>query len=324
MNRYVKWLATASVLSVTGAGCSASDEGLDSEKVPDTESSAIGEAYLPYGVSVPEGQTIFARPEPYSPSKHGAPLANSLAAANRADARDIPRDLELRHRGRPGAPYPPPGDGDRGFWVNAGTGIYAGNDVQDNLSIPNSSVGATIYAPTHQSGGGSCIETVTAHYRYSGMATTAHGHGFWDWCRASPGWGVFEAMDATWKGKYARVNGGENVYFTQVYKTGGNCWAGLLYNYTSGAWETKLTSCGTTKTGFGNTGWSMWESWSLVGCPSLPRVRAQSVQILNGAWQALAPATTSQLGPSAGSCFASSAYTFKVWTANSFWEGFTP
>ncbi len=73
-----------------------------------------------------------------------------------------------------------PGSGDRGLWLLDGSGVYAGNDAQSNLTIPASAVGTTIYAPTHMAAGGTCIETVTAHWYYSGMAGTAHGHGFWD------------------------------------------------------------------------------------------------------------------------------------------------
>jgi hypothetical protein len=228
---------------------------------------------------------------------------------------------------------PPPGDGDRGFFINStgGTGIYVGNDVQDNVSIPYSaSTDQVLYAPTHQSPGGSCVETVTVHWRPAAGSTTYHAHGMWDWCRASPGWGNYETMDATWKSKYARSysyggQAAENMYFTSAYKTSGNCWAGTIYNFTTGTWETKLTSCGTTKTGFGSTGWTMWESWYLQGCPSLPRIKAGWIQTLKSSgWTNLGSADTSQLGPYAGTCYATGAYTFFVINANYAWEGRTP
>jgi hypothetical protein len=289
----------------------------------DNDESTDSEIYLTEGVAVPEGAIVMAAPRPMEPGE--VPAVNSHPGSDLIDDPTLPQEfLKRRGGGTPEVPHAPPGTGDRGFWINVGDGVYARNDLQDNLTIPNSAVGTTIYAPTHQSAGGSCIETVMAHWRPTLASATLHGHGFWDWCRASPGWGTFESIDATWKSKYARSDGAENMYYTEVYKTGGNCWVGQLWNYNTGSWETKLTSCGTTKTGFGNTGWTMWESWSLTGCPTLPRIKSTSIQIRNGSWVSLAPAHTGVLGPSNPSCFFSGTYTFSVLTANSAWEGRTP
>jgi len=302
------WLARGCFLSCLSlAACSAPEQGSAENRSPENPE------YLAYGVSIPEDMVPALPPEPYDSLRHG-PTFNPVP------------ELDLvAHPGKLSLPDAPAGDGDRGFFINgtAGIGIYARNDVQDNVVIPAANAGTTIYAPTHQSPGGSCIETVRASWRPVGASGTSHGHGFWDWCRASPGWGSFEAIDATWKSKYARSDGSENMYYTNVYKSSGNCWVGLLWNYNTGVWDQKLSSCGTTKTGFGTTGWTMWESWSLTSCPAFPRIKSTTIQTyVGGSWQALTPARTTTLGPSG--CFSSGAYTFAVLTANSAWEGRTP
>jgi hypothetical protein len=223
-------------------------------------------------------------------------------------------------------PTPWPGTGDRGFYLWNSHGIYAAHDAQTDLSIPNNAVGTTIYAPTSMPAGGSCVETVTAHYRYSGMASTVHGHGFWDHCVAN-GWVTFETMDATWQGKYVRTMDGEGRYFTQVYRTSDGCWNGELYNYSLGRWEQKARVCGTWSR---TDGWTMWESHYLMdvakACPSFPHIRSSSIQILtSGGWQFLGTSSTyqSQLGPS-GMCWTNGTYQFRVNVANHDWTARTP
>ena len=293
------------------------------------------DAVLPYGVPIPENEILKLQPEPYDPVKHGPAMANTMSNLNLADSPDIPRDLAQRRAAvsEDGVTFPPPGDGDRGFFINdgAGTGIYVGEDVQDNVAIPyNSGTDQVIYAPTNQSAGGACIETVTVHWLPQGNTTTLHAHGFWDWCRSSPGWGTYEAMDSTWKSKYARLYsyGGESaeyMYFTTVMKTSGDCWIGYLYNFDTGTWEEKQTSCGTTQTGWGNTGWTMWESWYLQGCPTIPRIKAGWIQTLKSSgWTYLGTGDTSQLGPYSGTCYDTGAYSFYVIYSNYGWEGRTP
>jgi hypothetical protein len=281
-------------------------------------------SYLDTGVSVPEEAIVTAIPKPTDTGEEVLGT-NPVPELNQADDESLPQEFLQRRTGDgTDAPQTPPGTGDRGFWINAGDGVYARNDLQDNLTIPNSAVGTTIYAPTHMSGGGACIETVMAHWRPNAASATLHGHGFWDWCRATPGWGLFENINAAWKTKYARSDGSENMYYTQVYKTSGNCWVGQLWNYSTGVWDTKLTSCGTTKTGFGTTGWTMWESWGLTGCPTFPRIKSNTIKIRNGSWVNLGAAHSSVLGPSASSCFSAGSYTFAVLSANYAWEGRTP
>ncbi len=322
----IKYMSVSAICSLAALGCSSAQEDGSNGPVDPAPSE---EKFLEYGVHVPEDAVVTARPEPFNAEKHVI-AANPLPELNRAADPDVPQEFLLRRQARLQEPMAPPGNGDRGFFITgtAGWSIYARNDLQNNVSIPNSSVGTTMYAPTHMSpggfGGGACIETVMAHWRPNAQSATLHGHGFWDWCRQSPGWGVFENIDATWISNYARSDGAENMYFTEVVFTGGDCWVGQLWNYNTGVWDTKLTSCGSNKSGFGVTGWTMWESWNLIGCPTFPSIKATNLQIFNGAWVNLAPAHTTTLGPSAGSCFASGTYNFHVHTANSYWHAHTP
>jgi hypothetical protein len=298
-----------------------------------TEDELETAARLPYGVPIPEGTVLRMRPAPHDTLKHGDAIPNQIPEGNLAGGPDLPKEIALRQHSSETFAFPPPGTGDRGFFINgnAGTGIYVGEDAQTNLVIPASATAdQTLYTPTHQAPGGACVETVTVHHRLRGASTTSHAHGFWDWCRASPGWGLYESMTSAWKSAYVRSYSmwgepAEEMYFTEVYKTSGNCWVGQLYNFNTGRWETKLTSCGTTKTGFGTTGWTMWESWYLQGCPALPRIKASGIQVRKSTgWTSLAPADTTQLGPYAGSCHASGAYSFFVFHANDAWEARTP
>lgn len=292
--------------------------------------------YLPYRVPIPPGQAIDRGPEPYNAQKHGPPLRNTQPGLNIAAQRgaNLPRvDSNGKGpRGRPGdagrpnLPTPVPGSGDRGFWISSGYGIYAANDAQTNVVIPDNAVGTTIYAPTHMPAGNSCIETVTAHWRYSGQSTTTHGHGFWDHCFKKT-WYTFEYMDATWKSKYVRTLDGEDRYYTQVNRSGTNCWNGLLYNFTSGVWEDKVSPvvCGASNN---PSGWTMWESHNLMDvnkvCPSFPGIRASALQTLTSTgWVNLGSGNTSQLGPT-GMCWTGNTYTFHIHAANYDWHAHTP
>lgn len=299
-----------------------------------------GRGYLPYGVGIPEGQPIQQGPEPYDSTRHGPPLRNTQPGRNVAGQRgaNLPR-VDFRGKGPhgrpddpgrsgeagPGTPNPMPGSGDRGFWINSGTGVYAANDAQTNVVIPDTAVGTTIYAPTHMPAGNSCIETTTAHWRYAGQSSTTHGHGFWDHC-VKKGWFTFEYMDATWRGKYVRSLDGEDRYYTQVDKSG-SCWRGLLYNFTTGQWEEKVSPavCGSSTN---TSGWTMWESHGLMDaaqvCPSFPAIRASSVQIATSTgWVSLGTGNSSVLGPY-GMCWTNGTYTFHVHAANSDWHAHTP
>jgi hypothetical protein len=286
------------------------------------------EEFLPYGVPIPPGQEVTSDPEPYNPAKHGPPNPNPIPQANLVGK---PGAILAR---RGSAPHelravPEPGTGDRGFLINRnqGVGVYAGNDAQTDLVIPDNAIGTTIYAPTHLPASKACVETVTVHFRYQGMAGTKHDHGFWDWCGVdgSTGWQVYENMNADWKSKYVRVADGEERYFTQVWKSG-SCWKGLLYNYSAGRWDERTSICGSHADR--EWGWTMWESWEMMDklkvCPNFPGIRASGIRIYKDSqWVLLAPDHTQGLGPS-GKCWTEGIYTFHVHQANHDWHAHTP
>lgn len=242
---------------------------------------------------------INAEPRPYNVTTDGPPIPNTQQNENLVNRKDI----KLPKRPVPSKssklPIILPGSGDRGFWISNSFGISVANDAQTDLDIPDEAIGTTIYAPCNMPAGNSCVETVTAHWYYTGMTGTAHAHGFWDHCGidGSTGWQTFEFMSDVWKDKYVRYYDGEERYFTEVYKNG-SCWEGLLYNFNEGGWETKITPI-CSSSGFSN-GWTMWESHYLMDvagiCPLFPNIRASSIKILtNNSWIDLD--TNSNLGP---------------------------
>ena len=296
---------------------------------------------LPFGVPVPPGQEVTRPPRPYDPARHGPPIPNTQPGANLVGRSNVqlperPRPPRRPRIGPPesGTPEGVPGSGDRGFWIGGGTGVHAQNDAQTNVVIPPDAVGTTIYAPTHMAAGYTCLETVTAHWRYAGMATTAHGHGFWDWCEAdgSGGWQVFESMDAPWRRKYVRPSGGEHRYWTEVFQEAGTpCWWGLLYNFEVGWWDGKAHICGTQpdqyRSLYGGNGWTMWESHHLMDqarvCPRLPDIAAADLLVHSGGnWVRLTGATSSQLGPY-GLCWENGTYRFSVSSGLDLWQALT-
>ena len=296
--------------------------------LPTPATADEGREHLLYGVPVPPGQEVTLPPEAYQPARHGPPLANTQPQANAVGKRDVKLpERPLPPQTRPSSTAVPaivPGSGDRGFWVLSGSGIYAINDARTDLSLPGTAIGTTIYAPTHMAAGNTCIETVTAHWRFSGMAATSHGHGFWDWCETdgTGGWQVFEFMDAAWQAKYVRTTRGQARYSTQVFKNG-VCWSGLLFNYGQGQWEEKTTICGSGPYSYG---WTMWESHYMMDqarvCPKLPPIEASGLQVLAGTWQRLTNENSSQLGPY-GLCWDNTSYTFHVHSANDDWHAHT-
>jgi hypothetical protein len=284
------------------------------------QDSAAQESYLPYGLRIAPGVEITAMPQPFDSARHGRPLSNTSPNANMVGRPDV--TLPRRDYGFGVGPYAPteePGSGDRGLWLYGAEGIYAGNDPALELAIPDAAIGTTIYAPTHMAPGGACMETVTAHWRYDGMDATAHAHGFWDWCMSDGvgGWQVFEFMDATWVARYVRPYRGDQRYWTQVYTHAPGSWKGLLYNFSEGAWEEKVAISGSNVSGFGSTGWTMWESHYLMDvaqvCPRFPDIRASGLRLfLSGTWVALDSATSDDtLGPY-GRCWIDGTYTFRL------------
>jgi hypothetical protein len=309
--------------------------------VPAAGAQPAPEDRLPPGIPVPPGQEVTRPPRPHDPARHGPPTPNTQPGANLVGRPNVqlperPRPPRRPRIGPPeaGTPEGVPGSGDRGLWIRSGTGVHAQNDAQTNLVIPGSAVGTTIYAPTHMAAGYTCLETVTAHWRYAGMAGTAHGHGFWDWCEAdgSGGWQVFEAMDATWLRKYVRRSAGEDRYWTEVFREEGtSCWWGLLYNFEIGWWDGKVHICGTQpdeyRSWYGGNGWTMWESHHLMDqarvCPRFPDIAAADLLVHSGGtWGRLTEATSGQLGPY-GLCWENGTYRFSISPGLDVWHALT-
>jgi hypothetical protein len=309
--------------------------------VPEAGAQTAPEDRLPPGIPVPPGQEVTRPPSPHDPARHGPPIANTQPGANLVGRPNV----QLPERPRPPRTGPPeagtpegvPGTGDRGLWIRGGTGVHAQNDARTDLVIPRDAVGTTIYAPTHMAAGYTCLETVTAHWWYDGMVSTAHGHGFWDWCETdgSSGWQVFESMDATWLRKYVRRSGGEARYWTEVFRDEGtpgrSCWWGLLYNFEIGWWDGKAHICGTQpqvyRSLYRGNGWTMWESHHLMDqarvCPRFPDIAAADLLVHSGGnWVRLAEATSSQLGPY-GLCWETSTYRFSVSPGLDVWQALT-
>jgi len=278
-------------------------------------------SYLLYAVRVAPGVEIAAPPEPFDRIRHGRPLPNTMPYANAVGRPDVtlPRRSSVLDPDGAGTPILEPGSGDRGLWLTAGEGIYAGNDPALDLAIPDAAIGTTIYAPTHMSPGGACMETVTAHWRYAGMASTAHGHGFWDWCASdgTGGWQLFEFIDTNWRDQYVRSYRGEFRYWTQVFSDAPSSWKGLLYNFNEGRWEEKVSISGANISGFGSVGWTMWESHYLMDvaqlCPRFPDIRASGLRVYaNASWIELSDSNSQDaLGPY-GLCWVDGTYDFRL------------
>lgn len=295
---------------------------------PSAQNASRELTYLPYGLPIPAGVEITQIPPPFTKAVHGQPIRNTMPRANLVGRPDVqlPRRDNRVSRDEAYTPTFEPGSGDRGLWLTAGEGIYATNDASLTLSIPDVAIGTTLYTPTHLSPGGACMETVTAHWRYQGMGATAHGHGFWDFCESDGqgGWQVFELMDSIWTNRYVRKSQGKLRYWTQVYQDFPLSWKGLLYNFEQGVWEEKTAITGLSRAGFGQTGWTMWESHYLMDvarvCPKFPDIQASDLQVyVNGAWTRLTASNSDDtLGPF-GQCWLDDTYTFRISSKRDVW-----
>lgn len=321
-------------------------------------SSLAGMGVLPIGVSVPPGKIATALPEPYSFARYGPLLPNStpdsaIARAMAAAKRNpFPRRIpgfpaKNRSRFSP-TPSPPPGTGDRGWFLFTSAqkegGIYFVNDAGLDVDIPASVVSAapeghvTIYAPTHLSAGGACMEATTTHQRVSGYPTL-HYFGFWDWCRnqGNPvensygtNWGDNEQMGEVFQSKYVRtLSNGRPSFLSQVWALGDGCWEAEIYNWTAANWEYRYFMCGPTRNPWGTVGWTMWESYGISGqCPVIASVGAWSIltRSLNNTWYGMDVGGNYSPIDQLGSCFSTGAYSFTSPTVDggNAWRANTP
>jgi hypothetical protein len=239
---------------------------------------------------------------------------------------------------------PDPGDGDRGFYFTQASrpwyGVSAMYDMNLNLALPTPWGGHNIYvyAPTMMPPGGTCIEVTQVYRRLWGGATTGKYFGLWDWCDSNPRFVVLDAQVTSWTNQYVRTYQGKPMYAVSIVtvnsgSTMGQCWYGLIYDFNAGGWVQRLQSCGMPLHGWGNTGWTMWESHHLTSgtCPTLPSIRSLDIMLYDP--QSSTPvAFTSwpndyvQLGPY-GNCWPSGPYTFSSpvpGLATNSWRGNTP
>lgn len=270
-----------------------------------TESaSAEGGEYLPYGVPVPVGEELTLLPPPYDPETMGPPISDRTAHLNLAADRTsryakMPNpmwDKELARRGL--APLAVPNHhSNKGYWLYK-TASYPfaraqqNHDVQRDTRVPvpmSADNPVIYYAPTLLPAGGSCIESVTIHWRFSTNPNVPEEdlHGFWNWCNPNPSFVVTKNLnDATFRNRYVRVFSGEEFLVTFVHQqASGSCWIAGFYDYVEGVYSIQYESCGVTQTGHGTKGWTMWETYNVMQnntgptCPSTPSIKAADIKV---------------------------------------------
>lgn len=163
------------------------------------------------------------------------------------------------------------------------------------------------------------------------MSFTGHGLGFWDWCATdgTGGWQVFEFMDSDWLSKYVRRIHGEPKFWIQVYSDAPASWKALLYNFTAGQWEERTAIAGINMSGFGNTGWTMWESHYMMDvagvCPNLSGIQASDLKIyMDGSWVDLNSSNAQNSLGLYGKCWLDGSYTFHLSPKWDSWQAKTP
>lgn len=288
----------AIVLVVAVVGCGSSDVvGTKSDtyrSVAYTARSATTSDWLPLGTRVPVGDDLPALPEPYTFERYGPALASTVRPiTGRLDSRAIASHRSLRAKLRPGAraKFPPPVNGNRGYWLDQATkpwwGVYTVNDISTDL-IPDSGF---VYAPTTLPPGQSCLEMVMAHWQTFG--TQHHELWTWDWCKGQQHVGVlpdsarWDLTNASFASNYVRTYNGRSTIAVAIVtpntgSTPGQCWYFLIYNFNLGGYQQLYYSCGTSRLNdwYPSAGWQMWEEWGFLGsstCPSVASTGAASV-----------------------------------------------
>ena len=205
----------------------------------------------------------------------------------------------------------------------------------------------TIYAPTNCSAGGACLEATTIHQRATNQATTQHYQGFWDWCTNQNAIGTSEFItswhqpnldltDAGVANSYIRtMSTGKPSLLVQVLSTSpsnptGGCWQGLLYNFFTAQWTNVTGSiCGSSQTGTGTIGWTMYEDYNYNTCTSIPGVRASSIVTLgtDGTWYGEYISGWNDIyGSRNDSCFGKGTWGFNAPSSDgaNAWHAYTP
>jgi hypothetical protein len=290
---------------------------------------------IPLPVNAQGNRDEVEPPEPYVEGSGERLLENTNPAGNLVGKPDIVLPQRAVAKGLDNETLPgfEPNAGEFGYFLYNATGIYVNNTPGTNINVP---LGDTFYAPTNYPAGGSTVEAVTASWRYEGTVTN-HAFCVWDWAGynssgvydGSVGWDMCEFMDQAWQSKYVRKKNGLPYYSLQVYKDSAGKWVAQIYNFNLQRWEVKSRIGGTSTTGFGNTGWTMWErhsNASPVTCPTIPQVRASNIRVkVNGSWVGLFSNTlySSTLGPT-GPCWDSGIYKGITVRSSNTWYTKTP
>lgn len=249
------------------------EEGWSKDKIAeelgfplDIVSGLLEGNYTPLSCPEPDQSTF--------PVEHSKPLYPDKSG-------NIPQALIVSPS--PGEGY---GTGMYDNYENRTWGVYAGQEVRPDLSLPSAPPDRTLYAPTLMCPNHCPLESVTMYYRYEGMGSTARAWGIWNHSRSEPPyWELIRPMDSTFLNNYVRDYPEGKLYFVE---TGywSPYWKVLLYNFTSGNWEEQYSSTATIPAN-GMDFWDAWEYYFDSSCPSsLPDIESTNLQAcIDGAWR---------------------------------------
>jgi hypothetical protein len=271
-------------------------------------------------------------PAPNAP-RSGKPVPHLTGTTFQSAARKATRQsgaarwAQLSARGRPVAPKPKAPSGTsaassaivrpdltswsgtlHAYWgVDPSETIHGAqaNQQLDSFTLPSTS-GDTIYSPTLDPSALTCIEVSTV---YVGGADYV---GAWNWCAASPGWGVLTVDNTSaFQSKYTTVISGRRFYTIQDVQTNAttNQWTAYLYNYSTGAWDTFFQSASTSKLSQSGGGWDMDEVYTAYNASTLSGAYCNQIgtadwestnltYLIGGSWVAASPSNANTVYPS--------------------------
>jgi len=191
-----------------------------------------------------------------------------------------------KHLPPPPDGIPNPGKGDYGTSINRNLdgikGVYAGQEVIPDLSLPEAPPNRTLYAPTLESPNYAPLESVTAYWRYEGMTSTGRAWGVWDHTKGK--FVLMKPIDSQFMSNYVRTFPEGQLYFIEVVYIN-NAWRVLLYNFNTDQWEEQYSSAGSSNR---KDGWDIWESFFEGTCPSIPNIGSDYLQVyVNGVWKSV-------------------------------------
>lgn len=218
---------------------------------------------------------------------------------------------------------------ERGFSISSSfpvQGVYAGHSASTLLIFPPSSgpnTDRTLYITTMPSASISCLESLTAYFRYSQHPSTIRQWRIYDWCTGAGFNTPSKTIDSVFLSNYVRNVGGNESYFTEVVVLGDGLLHVLLFNFNTSTWEDQYA---VPPAQVWPNGWTFfeYEHGPDAGCPAIPRQHGLDLQVLvDGVWQLLTPTYSFDYASSSG-CFVSGGYVFEVHNANYNWSVFWP